>query len=1026
MAKITLRAYNREIENQINHGQTQEAIAHCKYLLKLFPKHVDSYRFLGKAYLEAQRYTEAADVLTRVLSIIPDDFIAQLGMSIIREDEGNLDAAIYHMERAFEVKPSNSAVQDELRRLYGRRDGIEPPRVRLTRGALVRMYARGELFEQAVYEIRAALADDPQRIDLEVILARMYLKLGKKIEAADVCGRIMAKLPNCLEANQILAEFLPGTSRSEDAKVYQQRVISLDPYSAYIGANFTTSIEVPDNAISIEHLEWHPGMEKEETEQPDWARQIGVQIQKEEEIPSWLIDASQEKPVDTTLTPSDNENQPVPIKIPPFVVPVEPLPEEIIPPEEVAIPEWMRDAGWTEASGPEQTPPPFENSEGTEDQLSQAEIPDWVKDMAPEEKPETSEDQEKFLNLEQILPPQTTSLSRSQEPVLSIEESSLPQEEAAPSNDFPDWLNSFSPEEQNEATAIPDKGVPDWLNMSEDTGEQPPFTESAQEVPSWLSQIGGSKVPLLTNEPSEIPLQSTETSSTLPEAEIPTQPITITSQPTTSENDVCDTISEVCTSPAEEELKQSTVALIEQSTEQSFEQPLEQVMVQTEVSNVGQPEDLVIETSPVQAVETMSEQQTAEDMETSLAWLEALAAHQSTNEEILITPPEKGSEPPQEWITQTEETEVPIQSAPLCDVTPSKTEEEDLGFSWSESLDSKQDTPEETIITFEEGRGDKSTTWSQEPESRQDDHPNIDQEPITVQPIDQEEVLPDWLQGIELPESDVPVSPLQDEPETITQWLDNLNVGPVKPVESTSKPPTEPEEQLPDWLKDLDVVQPSSLPESEPPLPTWLQSEELSTTPEVDMPVELTENLVVDEICVEKPVEIPVSPGSNMIEEGVEALEEVSSYLSTAEERVSTPVIDSMVAEPILLNQQDGQEKALESVAQEEEETPQSITESFEEPKPAFPEDNEAEVKIYLAQARSNLEEGKLDQALFQYNNMIDKDQELESIINDLYTAIDRYPLDIDFYLALGDALQHGDKLQEALDIYTKAEELIH
>ena len=124
MAKISLRAYNHEIGNLIDHGQTEEASAHCKYILKIFPKHLDTYRLLGKAYLESQRYSEASDILQRVLAVVPDDFVSQIGLSIIREDEGNLDAAIWNMERAFEVQPSNAAVQEELRRLYGNRDGV--------------------------------------------------------------------------------------------------------------------------------------------------------------------------------------------------------------------------------------------------------------------------------------------------------------------------------------------------------------------------------------------------------------------------------------------------------------------------------------------------------------------------------------------------------------------------------------------------------------------------------------------------------------------------------------------------------------------------------------------------------------------------------------------------------------------------------------------------------------------------------------------------------------------------------------
>ncbi len=126
MAGIPLRSYIREIEKHIENGRNDEAIADCRHILESYPKYVDAYRLLGKAFLENKRYSDAADIFQRVLSSIPEDFVAHVGMSIIREDEGNLNEAIWHMERAFEIQPANSAIQDELRRLYGRRDGVGP------------------------------------------------------------------------------------------------------------------------------------------------------------------------------------------------------------------------------------------------------------------------------------------------------------------------------------------------------------------------------------------------------------------------------------------------------------------------------------------------------------------------------------------------------------------------------------------------------------------------------------------------------------------------------------------------------------------------------------------------------------------------------------------------------------------------------------------------------------------------------------------------------------------------------------
>src|SRR5512142_2697224 len=210
MAKISLRMYNREIEGLIEQGQRlDEAIAHCRHILKTYPKHLETYRLLGKAYLEAKRYDAAVDIFQRVLVVVPDDFVSHVGMSIITDEKGKLDDAIWHMERAFEVQPSNAAIQAELQRLFGRRDGVEPPKIRLTRGALAHMYVQGELFPQAISEIRSVLSNDPRRIDMQTLLARAYYRNGQKAEATELCTELLSKYPYCLDANRPLAAIAP-------------------------------------------------------------------------------------------------------------------------------------------------------------------------------------------------------------------------------------------------------------------------------------------------------------------------------------------------------------------------------------------------------------------------------------------------------------------------------------------------------------------------------------------------------------------------------------------------------------------------------------------------------------------------------------------------------------------------------------------------------------------------------------------------------------------------------------------------
>ncbi len=299
MTQISLRAYIREIDNLIERELLDEAIAHCRHILQTYPKHIETYRLLGKSYLEAKRYGDAADIFQRVLSAVPDDFVSHIGMAIVREDEGNLDSAIWHMERAFETNPANPAIQQELRRLIGRRDGFEPHKVRLTRGALARMYAQGELYPQAIAELQSALQEDPDRPDLQVLLAEMLWQTDQKMEAADVSRQVLEKLPYCQKAGRIMAAVHQEQGKSDEGTAYHRRLAQLDPYAAYVEYPMVDTVKVEADTIRMERLDWRPGqpLPASESAQPDWATSLGVEIESDSgeidtggPLPSWLDD----------------------------------------------------------------------------------------------------------------------------------------------------------------------------------------------------------------------------------------------------------------------------------------------------------------------------------------------------------------------------------------------------------------------------------------------------------------------------------------------------------------------------------------------------------------------------------------------------------------------------------------------------------------------------------------------------------------------------------------------------------------
>ncbi len=638
MARISLRAYNHEIENLIDRGQIEEAIAHCKNIIKQFPKHIETYRFLGKAFLESQRYAEAADILQRVLSVFPDDFVSQLGMSIIREDEGNLDASIWHMERAYEVQPFNRAVQDELRRLYGRRDGVEPPRIRLTRGALVRMYARGDLYPQAIAEIRAALAEDQKRVDLLVLLSRMYFLSGQKIEATEICSSLITKLPYCYEANRILKEVLPETSRAEDARIFQQRLFALDPYAAFISPNSPTSAQVPEQTVMVEKVEWQPSMG--DSQSPDWARTIGVRWEDlpEEQLPDWLNTMPPGEAVHDASTDQSAAE----------------LEEPATPAGDEMLPEFMKDAGWQPSDGSveEASANIFGDSAApTQEELEEAEIPDWLKSLAPEtitqEEQTEPEDKASLEWLSGILPAaQSVEEAVSEDQPADHDRETIdegPQDQSMMGLGLVD----NTPSTDLEPGSLETEEMPAWLQdmampatVDEAGQEVEPLAEldetaAEDAIPNWMQSLPTD----VAGETATLEETPAEASEVEPEAALPEWIQQIQEEEEIEQEAEAAPVDSIPDWLKELAQDDETVTAPESSTyavEEQLPPAVEESVEVAEASQPGQPN--------AEAPDEM-------DIDSAMAWMEALAAKQGADEESLkITSPEQRSEVTPDWI----------------------------------------------------------------------------------------------------------------------------------------------------------------------------------------------------------------------------------------------------------------------------------------------------------------------------------------------------------------------------------------
>ncbi len=459
---ISLKTYNREIEQLIDNGLYDDAIAHSVHILSTYPKCIESYRNLGKSLLEQKKYPEALDVFSRVLSAIPDDFISHVGLSIIVEDQNNLDLAIWHMEQAFDVQPSNLAIQDELKRLFGRRDGEQPSKIRLTRGALVRMYARGELFQQAITEILSILEEDPRRIDLEVILARMHYSSGAIDEAEADCNRILEKFPFCFEANRILQQIHLTKNNSEAATINKNRLISLDPYYQFITSPFSDN-EIPENKVQLDKLEVIPS-NNFDSHIPEWFDEIDQSKEfKPGEPFNWANDLSKaEEPNANPLNA-------------PFSVEDQDLDNSDVNNIQTddEIPEWIKSAGWNSNSefASEETNKSITAAE-SDKELEISEV--RVNDSQTEKSTNVSNDDLALL---------FTELKEGKMDDENLVSNGNEEKQFPPS----EWMSQFSNSDASTSQQPSDQDFPDWLKNFQ--AEEPQKSESSEDMPDWLKNL---------------------------------------------------------------------------------------------------------------------------------------------------------------------------------------------------------------------------------------------------------------------------------------------------------------------------------------------------------------------------------------------------------------------------------------------------------------------------------------------------------------------------------------------------------
>jgi hypothetical protein len=305
------------------------------------------------------------------------------------------------------------------------------------------------------------------------------------------------------------------------------------------------------------------------------------------------------------------------------------------------------------------------------------------------------------------------------------------------------------------------------------------------------------------------------------------------------------------------------------------------------------------------------------------------------------------------------------------------------------------------------------------------------------------------LKNVKVPEEEMPgilpEQPVEETPlEPLPDWLQGIEAVAAIPTEPLG-PAKEPAEELPARMQETELPSPEKAGEkAEEGLPEWLQG--LESTPETGVIPAPAEPVAVETVpAVEWPQEQPaeIEPLAEMpVEEAGQAVELPQEQLLEVWPSVEAPIEEAVSVHWV------PEEQPLEIIPAEEtlpvvEELHQAVA-SLEQPEiteeisqpvvtPA-PEEFPAEVVPVIAgvditqvfsEAQDDLHAGNLDQALPKYLELIESQAYIEEIIRDLQNALYRHPVDVALHETLGDAYAQSNRLQDALDTYTKAEELL-
>jgi DNA uptake protein ComE-like DNA-binding protein len=348
-------------------------------------------------------------------------------------------------------------------------------------------------------------------------------------------------------------------------------------------------------------------------------------------------------------------------------------------------------------------------------------------------------------------------------------------------------------------------------------------------------------------------------------------------------------------------------------------------------------------------------------------------------------------------------------------------EEEAAAMGWLENLAAREGAQEEELLTHPEERSDS---------------------------------IPDWLQKLatetevgEAVEAGESVEEMEPEPTAWQPEMESAGEVEGEPEPDAGELQMEPPAWQPEEVAAVEVIS-EPVEQSEEEIETGQATWQAEMETEAEMPAETATTLERDAELPEWLRDFAEEEAGPPVEEEVTAGESLSPPAEPVD--FNTATLAQLERIPgigyILAHNIDNNREAYGPIRSREDlekvpgispddvdrlgqwgsfEEMEEISAPVEEPQEVLPEIESGEQPPVLEQAWGKLVSGEVTTAVDLYGELIRKEQHLDQVIHELREAAFLYPQEISIHQALGDAYLRANRLQEALDAYNKAEDLL-